>query len=95
MLRLYHGKIPKVVSPRFTTLNWGRGDDEVCLYLGFPNINFQAHFRFKEVILSLTVYCLWEKQLNLLMNPPICGNCRKQKQEKTFKGSANFAFLNN
>ncbi len=30
MLRLYHGKIPKVVSPRFTTLNWGRGGDEVC-----------------------------------------------------------------
>ena len=30
MLRLYHGKILKVVSPRFTTLNWGRGGDEVC-----------------------------------------------------------------
>ncbi len=30
MLRLYHGQIPKVVSPRFTTLNWGRGSDEVC-----------------------------------------------------------------
>ncbi len=30
MLRLYHGKILKVVSPRFTTLNWGREGDEVC-----------------------------------------------------------------
>ena len=34
MLRLYHGKIPKVVSPRFTTLNWGEGGgggwDEDC-----------------------------------------------------------------
>ncbi len=30
MLRLYHGKISKVVSPRFTTLNWERGGDEVC-----------------------------------------------------------------
>ncbi len=30
MLRLHHGKIPKVVSPRFTTLKWGRGGDEVC-----------------------------------------------------------------
>ena len=30
MLRLYRGIIPKVVSPRFTTLNWGRGGDEVC-----------------------------------------------------------------
>ena len=30
MLRLCHGKIPKVVSSRFTTLNWWRGDDKVC-----------------------------------------------------------------
>ena len=30
MLRLYHGKIPNVVSPRFTTLNWGERSDEVC-----------------------------------------------------------------
>ena len=35
MLRMYHGKIPNVVSPRFTTLNWGRGggtggEGEVC-----------------------------------------------------------------
>ena len=30
MLRLCYGKIPKVVSPRFTTLNWGREGDEVC-----------------------------------------------------------------
>ncbi len=29
MLRLCHGKTPKVVSPRFTTLNWGRGGDKV------------------------------------------------------------------
>ncbi len=29
-VRLYHGKIPKVVSPRFTTLNWQRGDDDDC-----------------------------------------------------------------
>ncbi len=24
-------EIPKVLSPLFTTLNWGRGGDEVCL----------------------------------------------------------------
>ena len=30
MLRLYHGKIQKVFSPRCTTLNWGRGGDQVC-----------------------------------------------------------------
>ena len=35
MLRLYHDKIPNVVLPQFTTLNWGGGEeggggDEVC-----------------------------------------------------------------
>ncbi len=30
MLRLYHGKVPKVVSPWFTTLNWAGEGNEVC-----------------------------------------------------------------
>ncbi len=30
MSRLYHGKIPEVVSPRYTTLDWERVGGEVC-----------------------------------------------------------------
>jgi hypothetical protein len=35
MLSLCHGKLPKVISALFTTLNWGREGDEIC----FVNVN--------------------------------------------------------
>ena len=40
MLRLYHGKTPKVVSPRFKTLSWGRGREGVTMFVLLMYINF-------------------------------------------------------
>ncbi len=40
MLRLCHDKLPKVVPSRFTTLNRGRGGDEVCSVNVYQLCNF-------------------------------------------------------
>ena len=65
MLRLYHGKIPKVVSSWFTTLNWGRGGDEVCSVnvhqlsnLGWIGLNSLSRVISKIVVLAVLRDCL-------------------------------------
>ena len=46
MLNLCHAKLPKVVSDLFTTLNCGKGGDEICF------VNAQYNFAVLVVIVS-------------------------------------------